>query len=104
VAKIGFESGDLGLYGDLERTGTVVCYYQHGRDALAVVLETPGFQSCGERGLQTIEPSRWDQDFKPGFRLQAEMAVKAALGQPSEAPWLDDAIETMEIISRIFRR
>ena len=65
-------------------------------------LEQAAFQARGERGLHMIETSRWDQDFKPGFRLQAEMAVSAAMGRPSEAPLLDEAMETIKMIKDIF--
>ena len=65
-------------------------------------LEQAAFQARGERPLHRIETSRWDQDFKPGFRLQAEMAVAAAMGRPSEAPTLDEAMETIKIIKDIF--
>lgn len=44
----------------------------------------------------------WDQEFKPGFRAQAEAAVDAALGRPSRLPTLDEAIETMDLIARIY--
>ena len=106
LAKVEFESGDLGLYEgiwDGPAPWSVSISTQEMRWQLCP-LETAEFQSRGERGLQLIEPSRWDQDFKPGLRLQAEMAVKAALGKPSDAPRLDDAMETMEIISGIFQR
>jgi predicted dehydrogenase len=106
LAKVEFESGDLGLYEgiwDGPAPWSVSISTPEMRWQLCP-LETAGFQARGERGLQLIEPSRWDQDFKPGFRLQAEMAVKAALGKPSDAPRLDEAMETMEIISGIFQR
>jgi predicted dehydrogenase len=104
LAAIEFESGDLGLYEGI----------WDGPGPWAVTISTPetrwelrpleraAFQSRGERGLQTIEPSEWDRAFKPGFRLQAEMAVAAAMGRPSTAPMLDESIETMKMIKDIF--
>jgi predicted dehydrogenase len=106
LAKIEFQSGDLGLYeGIWDGPGpwSVSISTADTRWQLCP-LERAGFQTRGERGLQPIEPSRWDQDFKPGFRLQAEMAVNATLGKPSSAPLLDDAMETMKIIDGIFRQ
>lgn len=104
LAKIEFESGDLGLYEGI----------WDGPGPWAVTISTPetrwelrpleraAFQSRGERSLHTIEPSEWDRAFKPGFRWQAEMAVAAAMGRPSTAPMLDESIETMKMIKDIF--
>lgn len=104
LAKIEFESGDMGLYEGI--------WDGPGPWAVSVTtpekrwemrpLERAGFQSRGERRLRQIELSRWDQDFKAGFRLQAEMAVASAMGRSSDAPALDEAMETMKLIKEIF--
>ena len=59
-------------------------------------------QNRGERKLNEVAADIRDTNFKPGFRLQAEMAVKAALGQPSDSPTLSDAMKTMRLIHQIF--
>jgi len=104
VAKIEFDSGDIGLYEGV----------WHGPGPWAVSVTTPekrwemrpleraAFQVWGERRLQPVEVHSWDRDFKPGLRLQAEMAVAAALGKPSDSPTLDEAMETMRLINEIF--
>ena len=104
VAKIEFDSGDRGLYEGIWR----------GPGPWAVSVSTPekrwemrpleqaAFQVWGERHLQPVEVHSWDRDFKPGLRLQAEMAVAAALGKPPDTPTLDGAMETMRLISAIF--
>jgi predicted dehydrogenase len=104
LAKIQFESGDLGLYeGIWDGPGPWAVTVSTAETRWEMrPLERAGFQARGERGLRMIEPSQWDQDFKPGFRLQAEMAVAAAMGRPSEAPLLDEAMETIKIIKDIF--
>lgn len=104
VAKIEFDSGDIGLYEGV----------WHGPGPWAVSLTTPekrwemrpleqaAFQVWGDRRLQPVGVHPWDRDFKPGLRLQAEMAVAAALGKPSDSPTLHEGIETMRLISEIF--
>jgi len=106
VAKVEFDSGDTGLYEGVWK----------GPGPWAVSVSTPEkrwemrpleqavFQIWGERQLHPVETCAWDQEFKPGFRLQAEMAVAAALGKPSDSPTLDDAMETMRLIHRIFEQ
>ena len=104
VAKIEFDSGDTGLYEGIWK----------GPGPWAVSVTTPekrwemrpleraAFQVWGERRLQPVEVHPMDRDFKPGLRLQAEMAVAAALGKPSDSPSLEEAMETMRLIDAIF--
>ena len=65
-------------------------------------LERAAFQNAGERNLQPVKPHAWDLDFKPGFRLQAQMAVAAAVGEPSESVTLAEALDTMRLIADIY--
>jgi len=104
LAKIEFESGDKGLYKGIWK----------GPGPWAVSVTTPkkrwqmqpleqaAYQVLGERQSHSIEIHPWDKNFKPGFRLQAEQAVAAALGQSSDCPTLDEAMETMRLIQGIF--
>jgi len=106
AAKIEFSSGDLGMYEGIWK----------GPGPWAVTVTTPekrwemrpleqaSFQLWGERKLQPVAVHKWDQNFKPGFRLQAENAVASALGRPSQSPTLDEAIETMRLINGIFQQ
>ncbi|HEX8920151.1 MAG TPA: Gfo/Idh/MocA family oxidoreductase [Pyrinomonadaceae bacterium] len=104
AAKLEFESGDAGLY---------ECIWKGpGPWAVSVTtkekrwemrpLEQASFQVAGERRLNPVELHPWDQEFKPGFRLQAEMAVAAARGEASDSPTLTEAMETMRFINSIY--
>ena len=104
VCEIEFSSGDFGLYEGI----------WNGPGPWAVTVNTPAerwelrpleqavFQVRGERRLQSVEAHSWDRNFKPGFRLQAETAVAAALGHESSAVSLEEALETMRLIHAIF--
>lgn len=106
VAKIEFDSGDIGLYQGIWQ----------GPGPWSVTVTTPGkcwelrpleqlaYQVRGSRQWRRAEDHPWDRDFKPGFRLQAQMAVDAAQGRPSECPTLAEALKTMRLISAIFGR
>jgi len=65
-------------------------------------LEQAAFQLRGERRQNPVILDPVDSEFKPGFRLQAAAAVAAAVGGTVNAPTLDDAVETMELIARIY--
>jgi predicted dehydrogenase len=106
LAKIDFHSGDVGLYEGIWQ----------GPGPWAVTVSTPAkrwefrplenavFQVRGERRLQPTEPHPWDKQFKSGFRRQAEEVVRALGGQPSQAPTLEQSLDTMRLIAAIFRR
>lgn len=104
LARVDFESGDLGLYEGI----------WNGPGPWAVQITTPTrrwemrpleeatFQDGGERKRHPVELHAWDRAFKPGFRLQAEHAVAAALGKPSDCPSLDESLESMSLVAKIF--
>ena len=43
-----------------------------------------------------------DKDFKPGFLLQAQQAVAAALGRAHASVTLDQSIDTMRLIAAFY--
>lgn len=104
VARVDFDSGDVGLYQGM--------WHGPGPWAVSVTtrerrwelrpLEQAAFQDQGQRQRHPVEIHPWDRQFKPGLRLQAEMAVAAARGRPSDVPTLDEATETMRLIQAIF--
>ena len=104
VAVVDFDSGDRALYqgvwgrpGPWMVTATVAARRWELRP-----LEKAAFQNAGERTLQPVETHAWDTEFKPGFRLQAQMAVASACGRPSEAVTLAESMETMKLVSAIY--
>jgi len=105
ICRVDFDSGDSGLYeGIWDGPGpwSVSVSLPSKRWEMRPV-EQAAFQLRDERRLQSITPHDWDQSFKPGFRLQAEMAVCAALGKPTDLPTLADGFETMLLINQIFK-
>lgn len=67
-------------------------------------LEQASFQLNGQRKLEPIIPHEWDQQFKPGLRHQAELAVLAAMGEAaSDLPTLEDALNSMRLTQAIYR-
>lgn len=105
LAYVTFESGDRGLYeGIWKGPGPwAVSVTTPGRRWKMRPLESASYQNAGERTLNETVPDAWDRDFKPGLRRQAEMAVRAAMGQESDLPDLAQSLQTMELIEAIFR-
>ena len=104
VANLEFDSGDTAVY---------ECIWS-GPGPWAVMVTTPekrwemrplenlSYQDAGKRVLVPVPIDRRDTDFKAGFRLQAEHAIAAALGKPSDSITLDDALETVRLVNRIY--
>jgi predicted dehydrogenase len=103
-AALEFESGDTGLYQAV----------WDGPGPWAVAVNTPevrwemrplehaSYQLAGDRVAVDAELGVYDRRFKPGFRMQAEQVIDAVLGRSSEAPTLDDAVQTMQLIRAIY--
>lgn len=104
VAKVSFDSGDVGLYEGIWR----------GPGPWAVIVNTPekrwelrpleqaAFQIAGQRKIESVESHPWDTQFKPGLRFQAEKAVAAAKGKANDLPTLQNAMESMRLVQAIF--
>ena len=105
VANVEFDSGDTAVY---------ECVWS-GPGPWAVMVTTPEkrwemrplenlcYQDAGSRTLVPVAINARDVNFKAGFRLQAEHAVAATLQQPSQSVTLDDALETMRLVSEIYQ-
>ena len=104
LAKVSFSSGDLGLYECIwEAPGPWACTVTTTRRRWEMrPLEKAVFLNAGERSPNEVDPHHWDEDFKPGFRLQAERVIAAWRGEPSPQPTLTEATRTMRLVSDIY--
>lgn len=103
-AKIHFSSGDIGLYEAIWNgpgPWAVTVTTQEKRWELRP-LEKAVYQVNGSRKLEPIESNEWDTKFKAGLRVQAEEACKVVRGLTSTLPTLDDALESMELVNKIY--
>jgi predicted dehydrogenase len=106
VAKITFDSGDIGIYEAVWNgpgPWAVTVTTQKKRWEMRP-LEQAMVQPYGSRKLEPVATHEWDTRFKPGLRVQAEEAVKAALGQPNNLPSLVDAMISMKLVEAIYGR
>lgn len=104
LGKVEFDSGDLGVYEaiwDSPGPWAVSAQTSERRWELRP-LEKLTVQERGERKQKEIPLHDWDTRFKPGFRLQAEHAVAAALGRPSASSTIEDAFETMRLVAALY--
>jgi predicted dehydrogenase len=105
ASKIEFDSGDTGLYEAIwDGPGPLAVTVSTGKKRWEMCPpERATFQIAGNRTVVEMPTHQWDQEYKPGFRLQAEMVKAAVLGEPSESPSLKEALETMRLINSIYR-
>lgn len=104
AAKIGFDSGDVGLYQavwDAPGPWAVTVTAPAKRWEMRPV-EHASYQIAGTRTLETVAVEAWDSQFKPGLRRQAELAVLAASGTQTELPTLQDALVSMRLTQAIY--
>jgi predicted dehydrogenase len=106
LAKVDFESGDIGLYEALwHAPGPWACTVTTARRRYELrPLEKAVFQNAGDRALIPVEPDPYDITFKPGFRVQAERVVAAWRGDGSDVPNLDNALQATELVAKIYGR
>jgi len=105
VARVDFDSGDQGIYQGIWKgpgPWAVNVFTTGGRYEMRP-LERAGWQAPGTYGLEALPIHESDTRFKPGLRLQAREAVKAALGQPSESTTINEAFESMRLVKDIFQ-
>lgn len=104
AALLRFSSGDLGYYHAVwNGPGPWACFVSTPERRWEMrPLEWARYQNPGERSLVEQDMSPWDRQFKPGMRMQAEEAVKAALGLPSLAVPLEEANKSMRLVQAIY--
>jgi len=106
AAKIVFDSGDIGIYQAIWNAPGpwgVAVTTQAKRWEMRP-LEQADFQLNGQRKVESVAVHEWDQEFKPGLRRQAELAVRAAMGAATpELPTLDEALVSMRLAQAIYQ-
>jgi len=106
AAKIVFDSGDIGIYEAIWNAPGPwgVAVTTHSKRWEMKPLEQADFQRYGQRKLESVAAHKWDQEFKPGLRRQAELAVRAAMGEATmELPTLDEALVSMRLAQAIYQ-
>ena len=105
IAKVAFESGDIGLYEAIwNGPGPWACTVSTPRRRWELKpLEAAKFQNADERILHNVDEVAADANFKPGFRLQAERVVEAWRGKETTAPTIADALQTTELVASIYQ-
>jgi predicted dehydrogenase len=104
LAYVEFDSGDTALYEGLWKgPGPWAANVSTpGKRWIMQPLEDATYQNAGERARHTIERAEEDKQFKAGFLLQARAAIAKVRGEHSEIPSIDDSLETMRLINRMF--
>jgi predicted dehydrogenase len=104
MAKITYDSGDVGLYEAVWNgpgPWAAVVSTQEKRWEIRP-LEQASFQVYGSRKLEPVPTHEWDTKFKPGLRIQAAEAIKAVQGLPHTLPTLADAMKSMKLVQAIY--
>ena len=103
LAKLAFAGGDIGLYeGIWNGPGPWACTVTTPRRRWEMrPLERASYQNAGERTLNPVNAHPWDNDFKPGLRLQAQR-VAGAVGGEEQAVTLDEGLRTMRLVDAIY--
>lgn len=104
VAQLTFDSGDIGLYEAIWNAPSpwaVSIITPKARWDMSP-LEFATRQDYGSRNKKQIDLDGLDDQYKPGLRVQAELAVRAVRDPSVILPTLDDAIHTMGMIKLIY--
>lgn len=106
VSGLTYSSRDIGIYEAVwEGPGPwAVTVTTHTRRWELRPLEQAYFQDYGSRKNEPIPTHAWDKSFKPGLRLQAEEAIRALRGEPHALPSLQQGLESMNIVNKIYGR
>lgn len=104
LVHVTFDSGDMALYeGIWKGPGPWACAVSTpGRRWTMQPLEDAEFQNANERSRNAVKRSEDDQNFKPGFLLQARAAIARARGEDSAIVDLEESLRTMRLINRMF--
>jgi predicted dehydrogenase len=106
MSKLTYDSGDIGIYQAVWNAPgpwSVVISTPEKRFEMRPV-EFAFEQVYGKRVLEPLPVDERDNLYKPGIRVQAEVAVKAVLEKnfPVQLPTLEDALTAMKITRKIY--
>lgn len=102
-AHISFSSGDVGLYQALWNSPSpwsVEIQTKHHHLELKPLESLIITDSAGT--TTPVQTDTRDKDFKPGLVLQSTEFIKALKEDPHTLPTVQDALSTMELISKIY--
>lgn len=104
ISRIDYASGDVGLYQAIWNAPApwTVSVSTPEKYLELRPLEQASIRTAVRRKAEPYPVHPWDTDFKPGFRAQAEEAVKAVRGKPHNLAGLDAALSTMRLINAIY--
>lgn len=106
IAKLEFDSGDIGLYEAIWNAPSpwaVSIVTAKSRWDMSP-LEVATRLDYGSRKKNEIDLDKWDSLFKPGLRVQAQLAVNALQDPDTVLPTIDDAVKTMQTIKLIYNQ
>lgn len=104
IAKVAFSSGDTGLYQAIWNAPAPWTVSVSTREKYFELrpLEQATVRTAVKRRAESFPVHKWDMDFKPGFRLQAEEAIKAVRGAAHNLANIGTALNTMRLINAIY--
>ena len=104
ISKVMYENGDIGIYeGYWNMPGPWAIIVNSGDYRWeSCPLEASRVRTLNDRKDVPIPSHSWDRDFKPGFRLQAQEAVKFARREPSKSVLLEEGLRSMKLIHSIY--
>ena len=104
LTKIEFDSGDIVIYEcvwNAPAPWSVVVNTKNKRWEMRPI-EKLFFQDFTSRQLQEFELDDLDIIYKPGLKVQAEEMLKVIRGEKNNMPKMKDALDTMQIINKIY--
>lgn len=106
IASILYESGDIGMYEAVWNAPGpwAVSITTHARRWEMKPLEQAAYQDYRSRTWVPMVSVSEDNRFKPGLRKQAQEVVNAATGKTHSLPTFAEALDTMRLVSAIYRR
>jgi predicted dehydrogenase len=104
LTKLSFSSGDIGVYEAVWNAPGpwAVTVSTHAMRWEMRPLEQGFRQSYKARKSEAMQTDLRDTMFKPGLRLQAEEFLRVLRREPSLLPTIEDALETMDLVRRIY--